>query len=317
VLAPEQRTDGELALVRAVIIAEIDGPGARSAPSLRPPTLNTQQPLREPSVALAARLSARAEAGFSLEGHDYPRSRTWSRVVVPAIAVGSLDLIVVAGAGIAAAFHVYLAWLITILSAIVFVALGVVAGAAAISANRDPLRLSTAERRELNLGRSWQSSQPWMGPRSATPEHRLLLAARDTVQRLAGSRTWASRYLDDHRIRLDLLQELDGIDRQACQLAHLRAGLAGEQQATLAQAWDALLDRVARLRIYADGVTALDEHVARLDAAARAAQLEQQVGQLAVGSALDQFAAEQVRALSADLHYLSVTNFASSRENGT
>jgi len=85
---------------------------------------------------------------------------------------------------------------------------------------------------------------------------------------------------------------------------------------------------VARLQVYADGVAALDQHIANLDAQARAARLENDLGQLAVGSALDQFAAEQVRSLSADLHYLALaslpvaglpptTNFATSHESGT
>jgi hypothetical protein len=300
------------------VIAEVEIRQAAVAPTLRPLTLNTRYLLHPPSAELAAKLDARVEAGFSLEGDDYPSSRTWSRVVVPAIALGTLDLVVLVGSATAAAFHLHLAWLAALLSLIVFVACGVVAGAASLVALRDPLRLSTAERRELNEAHRWQSSEPWIGPPSSTPEYHLLCVAHETVAGLANSRTWASRYLDDHRLRLNLSQELSEIDSQACQLAHLRQQLpAGGHAESLDRAWNALVDRVTRLRSYTNGVGELDEHVVALSAAARVAQLDDQLGQLATGTALDEFAAAQVQALSADLHRLAVTSFARSRESGT
>jgi hypothetical protein len=306
-----------------MVLAEVDERLTSGAPSLRPLTLNTRYLLRQPSADLAAKLDARVAAGFTLDGDDYPSSRTWSRVVVPAIALGTLDLALLVGSATAAAFHLHLAWLVALLSLAVFVACGVVAGLASITALRDPLRLTTAERRELNEAHTWQSDQPWIGRPSVTPEYHLLCVAHETVDSLAGSRTWASRYLDEHRLRLNLAQELTGIDAQACQLAHLRAQVPTAERGrvtSLDAAWNALVDRVARLKSYARGVDELDGHVAALDDAARVAALDAQLGRLATGTALDEFAAAQVQALSADLHRLTegmVTSSATSRASGT
>jgi hypothetical protein len=324
-VADDRIPDDELSAERVAVLAELSRRDSRVAPSLKPLTLNTQQPLREPPGGLGAKLVARTESGFSLEGHDYPRSRNISRIVVPATTMAGLDLVLFAGSAIAAAFHVHLAWLLATLSLIAFLGLGAIAVVAGVNAMRDPLRLTDAERRTLNLSRSWQSSQPWMGPLAASAEHGLVELARDTVARLAASTAWASRYLDEHRLRLDLMSELDGIDQHANQLAQLRtragAGNPSEHDPQLNAAWDGLVDRVARLRVYANGVIALDHQVTHAQLAAHTAQLDSQLGQLAAGSAMDQFATEHVRALTTELQHLAasnaITNDAASHRNAT
>ncbi len=163
--------------------------------------------------------------------------------------------------------------------------------------------MTTPNRRELNQARSWQSRQPWMGPRSSSAEFRLVGVAHRAVQQLADSPAWASSFLSEHRLRLNLIQELDAIDYQASQLVALRTA-NGDPEA-VNSAWASLVDRVARLRHYRDQVIGLNAHVAELDAAARISQLEPQMRQVAVGSAMDQFAAEHVRTLSADLDRLT------------
>ena len=292
-----------VAACRAVLDAVAGG--APLPPSLKPPTLNTRQPLHPLSPELAAKQDARAAAGLSPEGVDYPRAQVWTRMVIPALAVGGIDLLGLVGAGLAAAHHVPWAGPVAGLALAAFIAIGVVSARAARSALRDPLRLSTPERRQLNQARSWQSSQSWLGLQSGGPEHLLLLQARDTVAEVAGSRAWGSRELEDHRTQLDLMAELDGIDAQAAQLADLRTqagtrGPSAEQYSVrLSLAWDALLERVARLRLYADAVHALDQCGTELGTADR---LDQALGRLAAGSALDQFAAEKLRTLSAELN---------------
>jgi hypothetical protein len=301
---PEAETNAEPAIVaaRAAVLAEIDANGAGIAPTLRPLTLNTANFLAPPSAPVAATIEARVRAGYPPEGDQYPTSRTWSRVVVPAIAVGALDVPAVIAAGICTAIHVHLSWIFFLASLVVLFGSAAVALLASYTPLHDPLRLSTSDRRELNQLRTWQSRQPWMGPRSSTPQYRLFAVAHATVQRLANSPAWASPYLDEHRLRLNLAHELDGIDQQACQLAAVAEQSANT--ADTAPAWTALLDRVARLRHYADGVIALESHLARLESTADNYRLDANLGSVAVGSALDEFAAEHVRALSADLERL-------------
>jgi hypothetical protein len=299
-------TDPAIASARAAVLAEVGERAGAVAPTLRPLTLNARQPLCQVSAPLAAKLDARLQAGYAAEGNDYPTSRTWSRVVVPAIAVAAVDVPVVVITGVLAAFHVDWTWFWFIASVLVFVGSVGVAVVRSIAPLRDPLRLTTDDRRELNQSRSWQSRQPWMGPRSASAEFRLVAVAHRAVQQLADSPAWASRFLSEHRLRLNLIQELDAIDYQACQLAVLRE--ANGDAADLNPAWASLVDRVARLRHYRDRVIGLNAHVDQLDVAARASQLDAQLRQLAVGSAMDQFAAESVRSLSADLERLTTSS---------
>lgn len=271
-------------------------------PSMRPLSINSRHLLHSPPAAVAAKLEARIAAGYEVEGDKYPTSRRWSGVVVPAIAVGSLALPVAAVAGIVALFHVHVAFWIMVTALIVTGAAAVVAVAASIGPLHDPLRLSRADRRALNQARSWQSRQSWIGPRSTAAEYQLVMSAHETVKRLADSDTWATRIFDEHRLRLNLAQELDGIDQQAWHLATLRASRPDDP--ALTPAWLALGDRVALLRRYADGVSALDGRVAA------AAQVEGSSVPITAGAALDQFATDQLQALTADLHQLNVTNFA-------
>ncbi len=85
-------TDPAIVAARAAVLAEVGEHSGAIAPSLRPLTLNTRQPLGQLSAPLAAKLDARVQAGYPAEGDKYPTSRTWSRVVVPAIAVATVDL---------------------------------------------------------------------------------------------------------------------------------------------------------------------------------------------------------------------------------
>jgi hypothetical protein len=310
--ANDAGSDTDLAAARAEVVAEIDARTGGVAPGLRPLTLNTRHPLYQPSAALAAKIDARVQAGYEAESDKYPTSGDWTRVWW-AIGIGSVDIPAVAVTGILVAFSVHLAWWFFIASLIVLVGATVAAVLLSQRPIHDPLRLSTDERRELNQARSWQSRQAWMGPRASTPEYRLYQVAHETVKRLADSPAWGSRFLDEHRLRLNLAQELDGIDYQACQLAVLRETRGNQApDATHAEAWSTLLDRVARLRHYADGVHALESHVARLDASTNTARLDAHLGQLAVGSALDEFAAAHVQLLSQDLARLSATSAATS-----
>jgi hypothetical protein len=319
--ASDAGSDTDLAADRAAVVAEIDARAGGVPPSLRPLTLNTRNPLYPPSAALAAKIDARVQAGYEAEGDKYPTSSDWTRVWW-AIGIGALDIPVAAITGILVAFDVHWAWWFFIASLIVLVGATVAAVVLSQRPIHDPLRLTTDERRELNQARSWQSRQTWMGPRAATPEYRLYQVAHDTVRRLADSPAWGSRFLDEHRLRLNLAHELDGIDYQAAQLAVLRETRGNQTpDATHAEAWSTLLDRVARLRHYADGVHALEAHITRLEASTNTAQLDAHLDQLAVGSALDEFATAHVQLLSQDLARLSAssaaTSFAPSPRNAT
>jgi hypothetical protein len=309
--ANDAGSETDLTAVRAQVVAELDARAGGGAPSLRPLTLNTRYRLYQPPAPLAAKIDARLLAGYEPEGDKYATSGDWTRVWW-AIGIGALDLPVVAVTGVLAAFDVHLTGWFFVASLIVLV--GAIAAAVVLSQRpiHDPLRLTTDERRELNQSRSWQSRQNWMGPRASTPEYRLYQVAHDTVRRLADSPAWGSRFLDEHRLRLNLAHELDGIDYQAMQLAVLRQ-TRGDQaaDARTAEAWSILLDRVAQLRHYADGVHALEGHVAQADAAATA-RLDAHLGQIAAGSALDEFATRHVQLLAQDLARLGATSGATS-----
>jgi hypothetical protein len=163
---------------------------------------------------------------------------------------------------------------------------------------RDPLRLPLPLRREYEQIRSWHSGQQWDASHSAGPERRLVSAACGAAARIVASPAWALPSLDEHRLRLNLQDELDAIDQQAY-------GLAAAGRALPATVRDALIDRVAALCRYAD--TLAEVHVERAELPLH------KENELFAGSVRDEYACGQLAELTAELHGL--TNSAASRTN--
>lgn len=151
---------------------------------------------------------------------------------------------------------------------------------------------------------SWESTQPWPVTLAQSAERRLVFVAVEIVRRIAASPAWASTYLDEHRIRLDLVTELDEIDAQACRLAQLR-----DHPDVHRQGWDALVDRVSALSDYADRLTAMVEQQATRTAP------DDEAARLLAGSVRDELATDQVRSLTRDLP--EITSSETSRRNAT
>jgi hypothetical protein len=183
------------------------------------------------------------------------------------------------------------------------------------------LRLSTIERESWSHARRWVSARQWLGPLAQTSERALVFVAVDVVGGIAASAAWESPHLDDHRIRLDLMTELHEIDEQAYRLARLRheAGAVVQDRhgPVLTQGWDALVDRVAALSMYADRLAALESRLAELAAGARAALTDDPAAGLVAGAVRDELATDHLRALADDLRALEVTNSSTSHRNAT
>jgi hypothetical protein len=294
----------ELERARAGVLAVVDQvPG-----TLRPPSLISARPLRPLPPALVAKLLARREIGLDPQGTDHPHGYLWQQVALPAATVATIDLGVL-----------LVAWLsghsvVAAVAAVVFAVLVVLGGAAATVALHDALRLTNDERHLLNGSRFWESHQPWIGPLSGRPERALVTLAIQAVERITASDAWASSYLDEHRLRLDLVLELDQIDAQALRLASARVAVVPHSAASVAVqgelarhavaldgVWLGAVDRVAALRIYADQLAALDRHFADARALERA---DDQLGELLAGSVRDEYAIDTVRALSGELDYV-------------
>ena len=300
----------ELSAARAWVLAQVDKLGQYGGPGLRPTSLNSQQRLCDPPTELANKLDARAAAGFSPEGLDYPRRSPAIRGGVFAglmVLLGGL-LVLVDGIDLALGGGV----ISLILTVIGLVALaGGVGGAIPISlyANRDPLRLTHDERHALHQTKRWQSRQNWIGPMSGSIERRLVIVARDLVERIVSSPAWVSGHLAEHRTRLNLGAELDQIDEQAFGLAALRAQVTsgvrvpGDQRAVaLEQGWQRLVDRVAGLAVYAERLTDVQQRLARQSAEYEAAYADGTVARLVAGSVRDELAADALRSLSDELN---------------
>jgi hypothetical protein len=184
-------------------------------------------------------------------------------------------------------------------------------------------RLSTTERETWSGSRRWVSRRQWLGPLAQAPERALVFVAVDVVGRIVAGAAWASAYLDDHRIRLDLMTELHEIDEQAHRLAELRhrAGPAVEDRhgPVLTHGWDTLVDRVAALSVYANRLAALESRLAHRAADERAALTDEPAATLVAGSARDELATDHLRALADDLRHLDpdVTNSSTSRRSAT
>jgi hypothetical protein len=304
----------ELDAARAWVLAQVEKLGQYGGPGLRPTSLNSQQRLCEPPTELANKLDARAAAGFSPEGLDYPRRSPAMRGGVFAglmvllggllVLVDGIDLVV--GGGL-------ISLILTIAGLVALV--GGIGAAIPISlyANRDPLRLTHEERHALHQTKRWQSRQNWIGPLSGSIERRLVIVARDVVERIVSSPAWTSGQLAEHRTRLNLGAELDQIDEQAIGLAILRAQIAagvqvaGDQRAVaIEQGWHRLVDRVAGLAVYADRLIGVQQRLARQAAEYEATYAEGTVAKLVAGAVRDELAADTLRSLSDELNQRNV-----------
>lgn len=100
-------------------------------------------------------------------------------------------------------------------------------------------------------GSGWRSASAWLGQLTRTEELALVSVAVELVERIAAGIGWG-----DDQIRLDLVDELDAIDGRAFELAGMdrpgRAAARDTYGAVLTRSWEALVDRVAALRTYAD-----------------------------------------------------------------
>jgi hypothetical protein len=280
------------------VLAEIARLAEHGGLSMRPAELPAGLPLGPPTEA-ALPHEPGTRGGLDI-GAD---ARRLARILVPGALLALVGMLVLAGVVTAVALvaGVLLAIMVAIVGFLGLAGTGMVVA----------WRLSRRSLSRKEISASWQSRQSWLGPLAQSQERRLVFVAVDTVARIAHSDAWASDYTDDHRIRLDLVTELDEIDDQAYQLAALRHRL-GEQPdeqhaAAVDQSWNALVDRVSALSAYADRLAALAAEPAISaddDAAAR----------LIAGTVRDELATEQLRDLTTDA---DVTNYGTSHRNAT
>ena len=299
----------ELAGARTWVLAQVEKLGQYGGPTLRPTSLNSQQRLCDPPPQVAGKLDARARAGFSAEGLDYPRRAAAVRggVLAGLVALLGAILLVVDGVSLAVGGGV-ITLILTIVGLVVLV--GGIGAAIPISlyANRDPLRLTHEDRHALHQTTRWQSRQNWIGPLSGSVERRLVIVARDLVERIVSSPAWASGHLAAHRTQLNLGAELDQIDEQAFGLATLRAQLAGgvriegdQRAVAVEQGWQRLVERVAGLAVYAQRLDGVQHRLAREAAEYESTYADGTVARLVAGSARDELAADSLRSLSDEL----------------
>ena len=296
---------------RAWVLAQVDKLGQYGGPGLRPASLNSQQRLCDPPPELSNKLDARAAAGFSPEGLGYPRRSPAVRGGVVAGLMVLLGGLLVLVDGIDLALGGGLISLILTIVGLVALAGGV--GSAipvSLYANRDPLRLTHEERHALHQTKRWQSRQNWIGPLSGSIERRLVIVARDVVERIVSSPAWISGQLAEHRTRLNLGART-GPDRRAgvrpgrCCAHRSRAGVPvpGDQRAVaVEQGWQRLVDRVAGLSVYADRLADVQQRLAREAAEYEATYAEGTVARLVAGAVRDELAADTLRSLSDELN---------------
>lgn len=300
-MAEDAVPDADLARARAEVLASVARLTEHGGLSLRPAALTTDRPLSRPPADIAGKLDARVDGGLSPDGSEYPRRAAALRMAVPAAGVAAVGVLVLAGTAVAVAVtaaQVHLA-ILALIALVALVVGGAATAAVALYASRDRLRLTQQDRRALSGSRSWQSGQAWLGPLAETRERRLVFVAVDVVADIAGSDAWASGYLDEHRIRLDLATELDEIDEQAHRLAEVGAESPGAQ--AVGQGWDAVVDRVAALFLYAERLRAMAADLARHAEQERAGLADDRAATLVAGSVRDEMAADHVRALAEDL----------------
>jgi hypothetical protein len=269
--------------------------GGRAAPSLRPASLTSPQPIRPIPGALLAKLEVRRRVGLEpVIGADHPRRNRLQQVFVVPIVV-AVPAAVVAGIGFGIGHN-----LLGLVAAIVAAAgvIGAVAGRQWTRA--DPLRITTDEGHLLDRARSWQSQQPWTGALNTGPERALLGVAVDEVGRIAINPAWTSGYLDEHRLAFDLAAELDGLDAQLYQVASSRVAGGADVSAAL----DAGLDRVVALRRYDAGLATLTAHIVAADTQLHAGPA---IGELRGSVDVARFAVEGVQRLTDELGVITAS----------
>jgi hypothetical protein len=258
----------------------------------KPPQVRADYPLRPVTPEIEAKLDSRARnERLPAPGGRPPTDL--GKIVVPCALLAVVDVIALVIA-IATGHYVF-----AVVAGILFVPLAALAVIGAGMMRRDPAQLAPTDRRALAAASRWDSKQAWTGPLAACPERGLVIAAARVAERIARSPGWRSGALGDHRLRLDLIAELDQVDDQAHRIADARRQQPGARATTdpvVEQAWEATVDRVAALSAYADNLDGL--------AAAQAEAINRLGGDpvrdtdLLAGSARDEFALAQLYALS-------------------
>jgi hypothetical protein len=157
-------------------------------------------------------------------------------------------------------------------------------------------RFTAPERDTWHDARVWRSNPAWLAMHGQTRERALVFVVVDVVEGIAGSVTWRSPYLDEHRIRLALGTELDEIDAQLRQIAGARASRPGDPVAE--QAWGASVERVSALHNYAGQLAILSGQLGLAVASGRA---DAHAPQLLSGAVRDEYATGRTGELSQDL----------------
>lgn len=272
----------DLTAARASVLAAVAGSALGQAPRVR-----AAYPLRPVAAQIEVKLADRAQQD-GLPAQSRPTELR--KVVVPCTLLALVDLVVLVIA-VTGGRYVF-----AVVAGILFVPFAALAVIGAGIARRDQVQLSLADRRAMAVASRWDSKQQWTGPLATSDERGLVIAAARVAERIANSPGWRLDALGEHRVRLDLINELDQIDDQAHRIAVARQHQAGAADPVLDRSWQGLVDRVAALTAYADSLDGL--------AASRAATVHELGGDpvrdadLLAGSSRDQLALEQLYALS-------------------
>jgi len=285
---------------RSALRAEL---AARTAPSLRPASLVSADPLRPLPGAVLAKLEIRGRAGYDPSGPDHPRRDRWQQLVFPGLGLAAVAAVVLIVAVIAG--HSLLAEI----AGAALLAGSLAAAAAWRWIGADPLRIRAAERHALTAAGWWQSRQGWTGALAAGPERALLGVALDGAAQIASSQAWRSGYLDGHRLVFDLATELDAVDAQAFEVA--RARTAGGAEHDVDAAFDSCLDRVLALRRYANGLAELTDRIAATDTEFHAAPA---IGELRGDVEQGRYAVQGIQRLTEELAVISASVEATAAE---
>ncbi len=295
---------------RATILARVADPGLGQTP-LQLPSVGTPLGLPTPSPL----------TGSSAVRTD--QERRFERVTIPAAVLGGISLVlaIIVGVAMLIGWSGVLPTVLLIVFGVSFIGLTVAAVSTGAAARKNTSAVSAV---------IWQSSQPWLGPLAPGPERRLVGVACAAVARIAGAAAWGSPSLDDHRLTLDLTEELNQIDTQAYALAAARYAAGGgspvagavptqapggtpDLDPELYDRWISLVDHVAALDEYANSVVALGSGAAqalpgsgRYGAAIGGAIVppelaEAQDQRLSAGAVRDEFATAHLQQLTADL----------------
>ncbi|MDP9093532.1 MAG: hypothetical protein M3N95_11525 [Actinomycetota bacterium] len=276
---------------------------ARVAPSLRPASLVSTDPLRPLPGALLAKLEIRGRAGYDPTGPDHPRRDRWQQLLAPGLGLAAAAALVLIVAVIAG--H-------SLLAEIAGAALA--AGALATAAawrwiEADPLRIRPAERHALTAAGWWQSRQAWTGTQATGPERALLSLAVEVVAEIASSPAWRSGYLDAHRLVFDLAAELDAVDAQAFGVAQART--AGRTRPDADAAFESCVDRILALRRYANRLAELTERITAADTEIHAAPA---IGELRGDVEQGRYAVQGIARLTEELGVISASVEATAAE---